>query len=82
MKNQKTFLTEKFSLGLKTGNKEHPEKVAREMRVVKHPKGQRKFGIEEFLTLQLILQIFSLYSRKNDFIREHTISKLEQNLLK
>ena len=50
--------------------------------MVKHPKGQRKFGREEFLTLQQRFQIFSFYSRKEDFIREHTISKLEQNLLK
>ena len=77
-----TFLTEKFKLGLTTGNKEDPEKVPMEMRVVRHPKGQQKFGIEEIFTLQQILQIFSLYSRKNDFIQEHRISKLEQNLLK
>ena len=32
--NQKTFLTEKFNLGLTTGNKENPENVARAMRVV------------------------------------------------
>ena len=32
--NQKTFLTEKFNLGLTTGNKEDPENVARAMRVV------------------------------------------------
>ena len=38
--------------------------------------------IEECLTLQEILQIFSHYSRENDFIREYTISKLEQTLLK
>ena len=50
--------------------------------MVKHPNGQRRFGIEEFLTLQQILQIFFRHSREEDFIREHTISKLEQNLLK
>lgn len=42
-------MTEKLNLGLTTGNKEDPEKaarVARVMSLVKHPYGQRRFGIE------------------------------------
>ena len=63
-----------FNLGLLTGNKEDPEVVAREMRVVKHPNNQRRFGTEEFLTLQQIFRIFSHHSQKKDFTREQTIS--------
>ena len=44
-------MTAKFNLGLTTDNKEDPEKVAREMKVVKHPNGQRIFGWKNFLLL-------------------------------
>ena len=68
---RKTFLTEKFNLrlttGLTTGIKEDPEKVAREMRVVKLHNGQRRFGIEEFLIPQQILSTFPRHNRKHCF---------------
>ena len=51
------------------------------MRVVKLHHGQRRFGIEEFLIPQQIVSTFSRHNRKNDFIREHTICNLEQNLM-
>lgn len=79
--NQKSFLIERFNIGVQTGRKEDPENVSTLMRNIKNADGSRRFSLAEFLTLQQITSFFSRHCRKNEAMREHTISDLENTLL-
>ena len=52
--NQKSFLIERFNIGIQTGRKEDPENVSVLMRNIKNADGSRRFSIAEFLSSQQI----------------------------
>ena len=61
---QKEFLEERFEVGEVTGCKEDPVKVAKQMRLAKDSKGQRRFNPSEYLTSQQISSFFSRLASK------------------
>jgi hypothetical protein len=63
--NQKSYLDEKFDLGVTSGNKADPAQVARDLRHARNEHGERRFKIEEFLTPQQIKSYFSRKAAKN-----------------
>lgn len=79
--NQKSFLIERFNIGVQTGRKEDPENVSLLMRSIKKSDGSRRFVLTEFLSSQQIASFFSRHCRKNEALREQTISDLENTLL-
>jgi hypothetical protein len=64
--NQKSFLIERFNIGVQTGHKEDPENVSTLMRNIKNADGSRRFSLAEFLTSQQITSFFSRHCRKNE----------------
>lgn len=82
--NQKSFLKEKFDVGLRTGRKEDPYIVAEEMLTVKNIDGQRRFSYDEILTVTQVTSFFSRMNRKSntvDATREKTIQQIRQDLI-
>ena len=61
---QRKYLDDKFQIGQETGHKADPEKVAKEMRYARDESGQRRFKVEEFLTVQQIQSFFSRSAAK------------------
>ena len=82
---QKKFLVAKFDVGLKTGRKEDPCLVAKEMRFASEG-GKKLFSLDEFLTPQQINSFFSRHAKKvrtetSEATREKTISNIENTLI-
>ena len=50
--NQRRYLDEKFLIGQSTGIKVDTSQVARDLRNARIDSGKRRFGIDEFLTLE------------------------------
>lgn len=63
--NQRSYLDEKFDLGVTSGNKADPAQVARDLRHARNNNGERRCRIEEFLTPQQIKSYFSRKAAKN-----------------
>lgn len=61
---QKGYLLDKFNLGIITGQKEDPAKVAKDMPYA-HKNGNRRFKREEYLTATQVAGFFSRLSQKN-----------------
>jgi hypothetical protein len=85
--NQKSFLVEKFNIGLKTGRKEDPISVAEAMLTARTEDGSRRFSYDEILSVQQVTSFFSRMNRKNktcddsDYVeafREETIQNLRR----
>ena len=78
---QKLYLVEKFNHGL-VGHKEDPENVseAMKMKYATNDNGGRMFNSSEFLTPQQIMSFFSRHAKKNDAVRENTISELQRQV--
>jgi hypothetical protein len=80
-KNQNSFLIERSNIGAQTGRKEDPGNGSILMRNIRNADGSRRFSLAEFLTSQQITNFFSRHCRKNEAMREQTISDLENTLL-
>jgi hypothetical protein len=80
-KNQKSFFIERLNIGAQTGRKEDPENGSTLMRNIENAEGSRRFSLADFLTSQQITSFFSRHCRKNEAMREQTISDLENTLL-
>ena len=62
--NQRQYLNNKFQIGLESGHKADPEKLSRDMRYARRDNGERRFHVEEFLTVQHIQSYFSRTAAK------------------
>ena len=74
--NQRSYLDEKFDIGLKSGIKADPAQVARDLRHARNHSGDRRFTIDEFLTPQQIKSYFSRKAAKN---RQASTKELNDN---
>jgi hypothetical protein len=63
--NQRSYLDEKFYLGIISGNKADPAQVVRDLRHARNEHSQRRFKTEEFLTPQQIDSYFSWKAAQN-----------------
>ena len=63
--NQRSYLDEKFDLGVTSGNKADPAQVARDLRDAQNEHGEERFKISEFLTSQQIKSYFSRKAARN-----------------
>ena len=61
---QKDYLTKKFDLGEKSGQKANPESVARAMMTARDIEGNRLFASDEFLTSKQVASFFSRLAAK------------------
>ena len=61
---QKKYLEEKFNIEQRTGHKQNPEHVVKDMRFAKKPDSSRLFSSEEFLTTQQMQSFFSRLASK------------------
>ena len=78
--NQRSYLTEKFQMGNKTGRKEDPAVVAEDMRKVLKS-GERRFTFEELLTPQQIAGFFSRICKKSKMEEKDVISLCKEDLI-
>ena len=74
---QKSYLDEKFDLGVTSGHKADPAQVARDIRYARNEHGERRFELEEFLTPQQIKSYFSRKAAKN---RKTQAQDVESNI--
>jgi hypothetical protein len=63
--NQRSYLDEKFNIGVTSGIKADPAQVARDLRHARNDNGDQRFTIDEFLTPQQIKLYFSRKAAKN-----------------
>ncbi|CAB3995040.1 Hypothetical predicted protein [Paramuricea clavata] len=63
--NQRSYIDEKFNIGLTSGIKTDPAQVARDLRHARNGNGDQRFTIDEFLTPQQIKSYFSRKAAKN-----------------
>ena len=61
---QKKYLEEKFNIEQRTGHKQNPEHVVKDMRFAKKKDSSRLFSSEEFLTTQQMQSFFSRLASK------------------
>ena len=61
---QKSYLDEKFNIGMETGHKLDPVRVSQDMRFAKDQDGNRRFTLSEFLAPQEIQSYFSRRASK------------------
>lgn len=74
--NQRSYLDEKFDIGVTSGIKADPAQVARDLRHARNDSGDQRFKIDEFLSPQQIKSYFSRKAAKN---RKASIKELSDN---
>lgn len=80
-KKQKSYLENKFNIGLKSGRKEDPVSVSEEMRSLKTEDGERVFAYEELLTAQQIAGFFSRMCKKSQSAISESLFDSIHNML-